>query len=205
MKRLLIAMALIAGLAVASHAILTFYLVDNFEDGTFSKWFAFDNVKLSILKNPKSEKKDLVLESCGENALKVVGAAKSWYVGGVGTSINVDPANYSRIQFDLLGGLPQGKVKVELYQDSDKSGDIQQDANNNWKVTKDDIFGVEVPILKDGYTRYSIPFIAFSVSNPGVGTGRFGDGPILRMQMIFIAATQEGSVDCAVDNIIITN
>ena len=153
----------------------------------------------------KSDKKDLVLESCGENALKVQGTAKNWYVGGIGTSINVDPSNYSRIQFDLLGSAQQGKVKVELYQDSDKSGDIQQDPNNNWKVTKDDIFGVEVPILRDGYTRFSIPFTAFSVSNPGVGTARFGDGPILRMQMIFIAASQEGSVDCAVDNIIITN
>lgn len=205
MKKALVSVFLLAAFAVSAMGILTFYLVDNFEDGTFNKWFAFDSVKLSIFKNPKSDKKDLVLESCGENALKIAGKAKSWYVGGIGTNINVDPANYSRAQFDLMGSREQGKVKLELYQDSDRSGDIQQDPNNGWKVTKDDIFSVEVPILRDGYTRYSVPFIAFSDSNPGTGTDRFGDGPILRLQLILVAATQEGSVDCAVDNIIITN
>lgn len=72
MKKILAVLLLMAGMGVAAHAILTFYLVDNFEDGTFTKWFSFDNVKLSILKNPKSDKKDLVLESCGDNALKIL-------------------------------------------------------------------------------------------------------------------------------------
>jgi len=204
-KKVLIALILLLGFGVAAMGLLTFYLVDNFEDGAYSKWFTFDNVKLSILKNPKSEKKDLVLESCGDNALKIAGSTKSWYVGGIGTNLNVDPSNYSRLQIDVLGGAPQGKIKLELYEDSNTSGAIEQDAQQGWKVTSDKIWAVEIPIMKDGYTRYSMPFTAFSDSNPGIGSDKFGDGNILRMQLIFIAASQEGSVDCAVDNIIFTN
>jgi hypothetical protein len=205
MKKLLAILAMVVGLGVASNAILTFYLIDNFEDGTFNKWFSFDNVKLSIMKNPKSEKKDLVLESCGDNALKVAGTTKNWYVGGVGTNLNVDPENYSRLQLDVMGSAAQGKIKVELYEDSNKSGQIEQDPNQGWKVTSDKIWAVELPIMKDGYCRYSIPFSAFGDANPGIGSGKFGEGPILRMQLIFVAASQEGTVDCALDNIIITN
>ena len=205
MRKYLAALILFLCLGVAAMGLLTFYLVDNFEDGTYSKWFTFDNVKLSIFKNPKSEKKDLVLESCGENALRVAGSAKSWYVGGIGTNLNVDPANYSRLQIDVLGGPDQGKIKLELYEDSNKSGAIEQDAQQGWKVTSDKIWAVEVPIMRDGYTRFSIPFSAFSDGNPGTGSDKFGDGNFLRMQLIFVASSQEGSVDCAVDNIIFTN
>lgn len=205
MKKYLVALILLLCLGVAAMGLLTFYLVDNFEDGTYSKWFTFDNVKLSIFKNPKSEKKDLVLESCGENSLRLAGLAKSWYVGGIGTNLNVDPANYSRLQIDVMGGPDQGKIKLELYEDSNKTGAIEQDAQQGWKVTSDKIWAVEVPIMRDGYTRYSIPFSAFSDGNPGTGSDKFGDGNFLRMQLIFVASSQEGSVDCAVDNIIFTN
>ena len=205
MKKYLVALILLLCLGVAAMGLLTFYLVDNFEDGSYSKWFTFDNVKLSIFKNPKSEKKDLVLESCGENSLRLAGLAKSWYVGGIGTNLNVDPANYSRLQIDVMGGPDQGKIKLELYEDSNKTGAIEQDAQQGWKVTSDKIWAVEVPIMRDGYTRYSIPFSAFSDGNPGTGSDKFGDGNFLRMQLIFVASSQEGSVDCAVDNIIFTN
>lgn len=104
-----------------------------------------------------------------------------------------------------MGSPAQGKVKIELYEDSDHSGQIEQDAAQGWKVTKDKIWAVEIPILKDGYVRYSIPFTAFSDSNPGIGSDKFGEGPILRMQLIFVAASQEGTIDCALDNLIITN
>jgi len=204
-KKYLVALILLLCLGVAAMGLLTFYLVDNFEDGSYSKWFTFDNVKLSIFKNPKSEKKDLVLESCGENSLRLAGLAKSWYVGGIGTNLNVDPANYSRLQIDVMGGPDQGKIKLELYEDSNKTGAIEQDAQQGWKVTSDKIWAVEVPIMRDGYTRYSIPFSAFSDGNPGTGSDKFGDGNFLRMQLIFVASSQEGSVDCAVDNIIFTN
>ncbi|KAF0133847.1 MAG: hypothetical protein FD145_1057 [Candidatus Saganbacteria bacterium] len=205
MKKLFVIFGLLTVFAVSASAVLTFYLVDNFDDGTFSKWFSFDQVKLSIYNNPKNDKKDLVLESCGEYALNISGATKDWYVGGIGTNINVDISNYSRLQIDVLGSQSMGKIKIELYQDSDNSGSIEQDQNLGWKVTKDDIFDIEVPIYKDGYSRSSVPFSAFNLANPGVGSGKWGTGPILRMQLIFVAASQEGAVDCAVDNIIFTN
>lgn len=205
MKKFLSVIVLIGFLAVGAGAVLTFYLVDNFEDGTYAKWFSFDNVKLSIFKNPKSDKRDLVLESAGENALSIVGATKDWYVGGAGTNLSVDASNYSRLQLDIFGTDKGGKIKIELYKDANNSGTIEQDEANQWKPTQDDIFGVEVPILKGGYTRYSIPFAAFVDSNPGVGKDKWeGAGSILRAQLIFIAASQEGTVDCAVDNVIFT-
>lgn len=207
MKRILLGLILLVGLGAAAGALLTFYLVDNFEDGTYNKWFSFDKVKLSIYKNPKleKEKKDLILESCGENALKIAGTTEAWYVGGIGTSLNVDAAEFSRLQLDILGSTYEGKVKIELYEDSDKSGTIEQDPNQGWKVTNDDIWSVEIPILKSGYTRYSIPFSAFSDANPEVGADKWGEGPILRMQLVFVASAEQGTVECAVDNILITN
>jgi hypothetical protein len=205
MKKFLSVIVLIGFLAAGAGAVLTFYLVDNFEDGTYAKWFSFDNVKLSIFKNPKSDKRDLVLESAGENALSIVGSTKDWYVGGAGTNLSVDASNYSRLQLDIFGTDKGGKIKIELYKDANNSGTIEQDEANQWKPTQDDIFGVEVPILKGGYTRYSIPFTAFVDSNPGVGKDKWeGAGAILRLQLIFIAASQEGTVDCAVDNVIFT-
>lgn len=205
MKKVISVLALFVFLGAAAMGMLTFYMVDNFEDGTYSKWFTFDNVKLSILKNPKSEKKDLVLESCGENSLKVNGSAKDWYVGGIFTNLNIMSSNYSRLQIDAMGISEPGKIKIELYEDANNSGDIEQDSLQGWKVTKDNIWVVEVPVLQGGYTRYSIPFAAFKKGNAGTGSEKWVDGQILRMQLIFIAASQEGSVDCAVDNILVTN
>jgi hypothetical protein len=205
MKKLIVLLIILVGGALAAWGLLTFYLVDNFDDGTYSKWFSFDNVKLGIFKNPKLKTRDLVLESCGEYALKINGTARDWYVGGVGTNLAVDTSNYSRFQMDLFGSRPGGKIKIELYEDDDLSGEIEQDAAMGWKPTRDDIWEVEIPILGGGYTRYSIPFTAFTDSNPGVGNDAWGGtGSILRVQLIFIAASQEGSVDCAVDNIIFT-
>jgi hypothetical protein len=206
-KKILVGLILLIAMGAAAMGILTFYLIDNFEDGTSNKWFLFDNVKLSIFKNPKleKEKKDLILESCGENALKVTGTTESWYVGGIGTSLNVEPSEFSRLQIDVMGSTYEGKVKIELYEDSDKSGTIEQDPEQGWKVINDDIWSVEIPILKGGYTRYSIPFSAFSDANPGVGSDKWGEGPILRMQLIFVASAKQGTIECAVDNILITN
>jgi len=197
-------------MGAASWGLLTFFLVDNFEDQSFSKWFQFDNVELSLYEIPKSEKKDLVLESCGDYALQIKGSASDWYVGGVGTDFNLDASSYSRLQFDMYGSSPGGKVKIELIEDDNGNSKIEQDSSRNWELTADDKWEVEVPILKEGFTRYSIPFSAFTDGNPGVGDSIFnpdqenGSGGILRVQLIFIAAKQKGDVDVKIDNVIFT-
>jgi len=203
MKRWIAAIVALMVMASVSWGLLTFYLVDNFEDGTFSKWTAFDNAKLSLLKNPKLPKRDLVQESCGEYALEVQGAAKDWYVGGVSTNLSVNAADYSRFSIDV-NGIKAGKIKIELYQDDNKTGEIEQDVNNAWKATSDSIWSIEIPIIKNGYTRYSLPLTAFAHANPGIGSDKLGGAPILKMQAIFIASEKEGSVDCAVDNMMFT-
>lgn len=210
MKKLLVLGLIFLLMGAASYGLLTFFLIDNFEDQSFSKWFQFDNVELSLYNIPESDKKDLVLESCGEYALQVKGQASDWYVGGVGTDFNLDASNYSRLQIDVYGSEPGGKIKIELIEDDNGNSLIEQDSSKNWALTADDKWIVEVPVLREGFTRYSIPFSAFLDGNPGVGDSVFnpdqegGSGGLLRIQLIFVAAEQKGSVDAKIDNLIFT-
>ncbi|MFA4904996.1 MAG: hypothetical protein WC645_00635 [Candidatus Margulisiibacteriota bacterium] len=177
-------------IASQAHGILTFYLVDNFEDGTATKWYAFDRVNLAVDKVPKTVKRDLVVESDGDYLLKVSGTASDWYAGGIGTALNVDARDYSRLQFDLWGSPAGGKIKLELFENDTK-----------WTA--------ELPILGKGATRYSIPFTALILDSTATAEAKdrvfsTGLGAISRLQLIFVTPTAAGAVDCSLDNIIFT-
>ncbi|MBI5699738.1 hypothetical protein HZC35_05485 [Candidatus Saganbacteria bacterium] len=177
-------------LASQARGILTFYLVDNFEDGTATKWYAFDRVNLAVDKVPKTVKRDLVVESDGDYLLKVSGAASDWYAGGIGTALNVDARDYSRLQFDVWGSSGGGKIKLEVFENDTK-----------WTA--------ELPILGKGATRYSIPFTALTLDSTATAEAKervFSTGltNISRLQLIFVAPAQAGAVDCSLDNIIFT-
>jgi hypothetical protein len=177
-------------LAGAAHGILTFYLVDNFEDGTSSKWYAFDRVNVAVAKVPKIAKRDLVIESGGEYLLEISGQAADWYAGGIGTSLNVDARDYSRLQFDLWGTSAGGKLKVEVFE-----GDTK------WIA--------ELPILGRGATRYSVPFTALLLDSTATAEASArvfsrGLNTISRIQFIFVAPAPAGTVDGSLDNIILT-
>jgi len=205
---------LVLSFGSVSMAQMTFYLVDNFEDGDFSRnpaWFNFDNTILSVVDNQKAEKIDFVADSAGVNSLGIKGQASDWYVGGFGVDQSINAEDYSRIQLDLYGNHALGgKLKIELYEDDNHNNRIEQDPNAGWVPMFDDKWVAEINILGEGFTRYSIPFSAFKDENPGVGNDildpntKDGSGGLLKIQFIAIANKANGRVNFGLDNILLT-
>ncbi|OGC08606.1 hypothetical protein A2230_03820 [candidate division WOR-1 bacterium RIFOXYA2_FULL_36_21] len=198
---LLVSLSVFA-LAGAPFAKMTFYLIDNFEDNSFSnKWYVFDNVEGTLVDNPGLDIEDSVSEACGEKSLKLIGKTNNWYVGGMGTLLEVDGMDYSRIVIDVYGSSNFGKIKLELFEkEKDKV-----DQKGNLSETK---WVVEIPVLGEGFTRYSVPFSSFysedtKDSGKVVFHGRQG-GNISKLQAIFVASSKEGEFDCMVDNLMFT-
>ncbi|MFA4858769.1 MAG: hypothetical protein WC901_03885 [Candidatus Margulisiibacteriota bacterium] len=195
-------------------AQMTFFLVDNFEDGDHQispEWWKFDNVTLTIVKNSEPSQADFVAQSCGKYSLNVRGKATNWYVGGFGSNLSLDASEYTRIQLDLYGNrVLHGKLRVEIYEDDNNNNQLEQDSAKGWIPTKDDKWSAEVNILGEGFTRVSIPFSAFVDENPGVGDDKWnpdkkGDsGGLLKVQFIAIADKADGEVNFNLDNILLT-
>lgn len=183
---------------------LTFYLVDNFESGSSSRWFSFGDINVSVAGNPLTGKRDLIAESCGSYLLNIKGSSSDWYVGGIGTDLSIDAGAYSRLQMDIYGSADYGKLRIELYDDDNGSFQIEQD--KNWQPIYDDKWAVEIPILGPGFTRISIPFTAFVDENPNAGDNKlnFSNKGLARMQLIFISKTKVGNIDVGIDNILLT-
>ncbi len=193
MKKIILALALMSIFVLPVYSLLTFYMVDNFEDGQFSKWYVFDNVKASIVNNPAGVDKDSVAESCGEKSLKIVGESASWYAGGMGTVLDIDASQYSRFMMDVYGTKKLGKFKVEI---------IEKKASGSNEEVK---WSAELPVLGEGFTRYSVPFSSFvldGASSPVFHPKKGGN--ISKLQLIFVSSTEKGNVDLTIDNIIFT-
>lgn len=217
MKRVLVLLFSFLFIAsFCSNAQMTFFLIDNFEDGDYSRnpeWFSFDNVELNVVKNNKEKgSPDFISDSCGLYSLQVKGRARNWYVGGIGTNMSVNASDYSRLQIDVYGhDKYSGKVKVELYEDDNNNNKLEQDSEKGWIPTKDDKWVAEVNILGKGFTRVSIPFSAFRDDNPKVGNNRWDpntngkSGGLLKCQIVFIGESEKAPVDLRIDNIILTN
>lgn len=142
--------------------------------------------------------------------LKVRGGTESWFVGGVGTDLGIDATPFSRLQMDIYGSGSGGKLRIELFDDDNNNFSLEQDPALDWKPTKDDKWYAEVPVLEKGFTRFSIPFSAFKLDNPGCGDGiwnpdqKNGSGGLLKMQIILLTDKQKGQVDANIDNILLT-
>ncbi|MBU0672413.1 MAG: hypothetical protein KJ732_05240 [Candidatus Margulisbacteria bacterium] len=214
MKKLFLIFGVILLLSSMGLAQFTFYLIDNFESGEFTegpKWWRFGDLKVELVKNPSLEVRDLIAESCGDYALKFSGQAKQWYVGGIGTDLGVDASRYARFQIDIAGSKDaQGKLIVEFFDDDNQNYSIEQDAKNNYAPVHDDKWVAEIKIQGRGFTRTSIPFSAFHDVNPGVGDDiwnpdqKDGSGGLLKMQLVAISEEQQGEVDFAIDNLLLT-
>ncbi|MBU0686944.1 MAG: hypothetical protein KKB81_03755 [Candidatus Margulisbacteria bacterium] len=218
MKKLInIGLTVLLVLAISSviaYAQMTFFLIDNFEDGDYTRnpeWWKFDNITLEVKDNPKTEKIDFVAESCGTKSLNITGKAKNWYAGGFGTNVTIDASEYTRIQFDLYGNDKLGgKVKVELYEDDNNNNVLEQDSKRGWIATDDDKWVAEVKVLGDGFTRISIPFSAFADENPGMGDDTWNpnkvdkSGGLLKVQFIIVSDDEAGDMDLSVDNVLLT-
>ena len=214
MKKIFLVTGLIILTASTVLAQFSFYLIDNFESGEFTegpKWWRFGSLKAQLVKNPSPEARDLIAESCGEYALNFKGETKDWYVGGIGTDLNIDASKYSRFQIDIDGNEQwQGKLIIELFDDDNNNYSIEQDAKKNYTPVFDDKWVAEVNIQGRGFTRTSIPFTAFHDVNPGVGDDLWnpsqdnGSGGLLKLQLVAISAEQQGEIDFKIDNLLLT-
>lgn len=214
MRKILLVLATVFLLSGASFSQFSFHLIDNFEDGDFSrspKWWHFGKLKGEVIENHISQDKDLITESCGEYCLNLSGETDDWYVGGIGTDLGVDASPFTRFQIDVYGGGDgSGKLKIELFDDDNQNYSIEQDPSKNYEATHDDKWVAEVNIQGRGYTRTSIPFSAFKDANPGVGDDvwnpdqKDGSGGLLKMQLVAITAGQQGVLDFNIDNLLIT-
>jgi len=197
-------------LAAAAEAQFSFEPIDNFESGRIEKWYKFGNIQMTITNNPSVEVKDAIAESCGDYSLSLKGGTDNWFVGGIGTNLNLDASSFSRLQMDVYGSDEGGKIKIELFDDDNNNNILEQDPSQDWMPTKDDKWVAEVPILGKGFTRISIPFSAFKLENPGSGNAiwdpfqKDGSGGLLKLQMILLSEKQRGRVEAEIDNILLT-
>lgn len=197
-------------LSSITHAQFSFYLIDNFENARADRWYRFGNLQMIISHNPSEEALDAVAQSCGEYSLSFFGSAENWYVGGLGTDINLDASSFSRLQLDLYGVKGGGKLKIEVFDDDNQNFSLEQDPSRDWLATEDDKWVAEVPILGKGYSRFSIPFTAFRLENPGCGDGvwnpdqKNGSGGLLKVQFIVLTDKPTGEVKARVDNVLLT-
>ncbi|OGC11402.1 hypothetical protein A3K48_02670 [candidate division WOR-1 bacterium RIFOXYA12_FULL_52_29] len=197
-------------LGVAASAELSFFMIDNFESGRFDKWYKFGEMTAGIVENGTPEGRDTINESCGDYSLGLKGSSLNYYVGGIGSDLNVDATLFSRIQMDIYGAGGEGKIKVELFDDDNNNYALEQDSDKDWIPTNDDKWVAEVPVLGRGFTRVSIPFTAFRLENPGAGDGewnpnqRESSGGLLKIQMIVLTNQPKGEIETRVDNILLT-
>jgi len=184
------------------------YLIDNFEDGTYTKdpeWFTFDNLVLNISRNSRLQEGDSsVLANLGEYSLYLSGSATDWYVGGMGCVLGIDASGYATFDADVYGtGDGSGVLKIELYDDDNGNSDIEVD--KNWKPLYDDKWEYRVNVDWSGWKHLSIPFSEFT--NAGRGNGSFdpnlqgGSGGLVKIQLICVANSQTGSINYNIDNL----
>ena len=184
------------------------YLIDNFEDGTYTKdpeWFSFDGIVPSIVKTGNIREGDTkVAANAGQYALNLSGTAKDWYVGGMGTVLGIDASGYSTFEIDVYGyGEQSGKLKVELYDDDNGNADIEVD--KSYKPLYDDLFSKEIEVNWTGWKHLSIPISEFAIE--GKGNKQWdpslssGSGGLVKIQLISVANSQTGSINYTVDNL----
>jgi len=180
------------------------YLIDKFDDGNFNEnpeWFVFDNIVPSVVINSVLSKNKVEV---AEYSLNITGAAKSWYVGGMGTVLGIDATPYDSFDVNVYSnGEGSGLLKVELYDDDNLNDKVEVD--KNWKPTEDDLWVYELKIDWKGWKHISIPFADFV--NQGRGNGIFdpnlkeGSSGLNKIQLIVVANSEDGNVDFNLDTI----
>ena len=191
---------------------LYFLLIDDFEDGNYSKdpsWWKFDSLNLVVEKNTGLTSGDPnVAVVVGDYSLSLTGQATNWYVGGCGTYLAVDASKYSYLSMDVYGtGRSSGKLKIELFDDDNGNRQAEADPAQGYALIYDDKFTYELVVSWKGWERISIPLMDFVDNNPGVGDDiwnpdqRNGSGGLIQMNLIAIGPDERGKVNFNLDNI----
>lgn len=209
MKKYVFAAIMVMLVAAASFAQIGSKLIDNFERNQSLKspeWWSFDNVTVSVVKNPVSRPGDRLAAMAGKYSLNVKGNAKNWYCGGIGTYLGADASGYNGLEMLVYGyGSDSGTIKIELYDDDKGAWNTVYD--KDWKPVKDDLWFTEVKVDWRGWKRVYIPFSNFALFNPKCGDGVMnfdqskGSGGLLQLQMILIATSEDGETNINLDNV----
>lgn len=184
------------------------YLIDNFTSGTIDKapvWFVFDNLIPTIVKSSTLKGGDASMDATlPPYALSLKGSAKNWYVGGMGTVLDLDATPYESFNIDVYGnGETSGILKIELYDDDNGNKDLEVD--KNYVPMYDDLWSYEIKVDWKGWKHVSIPFTKFTASGNGNkiwdSSTKNGSGGLVKVQLICVAPSQTGSINYAIDNI----
>lgn len=185
-------------------------MVDNFEDGSldfdFEKkdsWWNFGAADLDVV--PYNGKEPLAKET-EKGVLKVSGATKDWYVGGIGKYLAIDASMYKKVKMMIYGNGPEsGVLQIELYDDDNNTLQLEQDAKFN--PLYDDKWVSKVPVTWHGWKWVTVPFYKFKDENKTIGDNLLnldqnnGSGGLLHFQLIFLSTKKEGAVSMMLDNI----
>lgn len=188
-------------LIAANLAAAPIFLVDDFEDGSYTEapeWYVFDNIIPAMVQNSRLPDSDLkYLKSLGKYSLQLRGATSTWYVGGIGTILQSDVAAYDTFVLSVYGyGEYSGVLKIELYDDDNNNGEIEVDPK--WLPLYDDRFIFEVPVNWKGWRPVVLPIKDFKVDGGG---NKIFDPGLIKIQLIGIANSESGSVKFNVDNL----
>lgn len=199
MKRPMIMGFLLIALGVYAQAVP----VDNFNDGEFKKnpeWWTFDKINITLTKNPAKS----------GHALMIKGAARDWYVGGIGAYLAKDKQDLSTastLDLDIYGyGPDSGTLKIELFDDDNGNWQVEQE-QKTFNPIYDDSFTYELKIDWKGWKHISLPLEEFVDTNEGEGDNIWnpqqnnGSGGLLQMQIISIATSKTGKVNYVLDNV----
>jgi len=186
----------------------TFYVIDDFNDMDFAfdnakvpGWFAFDGGNPTIKPVSKTTTNKFST-AAGKSYLHIQGKTSNndWYIGGIGRDLKKDISDYSAIQVLVYGnGKNAGKFTVQIYDDDDKSGKLEQD--DKYVALNDDQFEYEQEITWEGWRLITIPLVEFKDKNPKVGTNGLNPDKLLRIQVIFLPTIKGGGINLGLDNI----
>lgn len=179
-------------------------IIDDFEDSNYTKspeWWVFGGINLTIASSPAK----------GKASLSAKGAARNWYVGGMGLylgSAEAEYSKYSHLDIDVFGaGAKSGTLKIELSDDDNGNWQIEKDPSKDYAPIYDDRFSYEVKINWQGWKRVSIPLSEFIDTNPEAGDNIWNpnkageSGGLLEMQFIALAPSKTGKIDFVLDDI----
>jgi hypothetical protein len=178
----------------------TLLMLDNFDDQNLEldpAWWHFDKVEFNFVPNEKAN-----IAKLGAHYLKISGSTNDWYVGGMGTYLAIDVNEFSGLTVAINGfGPTSGRVKIELYDDDNASGQLEQDSS--FQPLFDDKFQYELTVNWTGWQQITIPFSKFQDMNPAVGNNKW-DGKLVHLQLVFITSKQQGAVNLGIDNLSLT-
>jgi len=178
-----------------------FLVIDKFDDADITAspaWWTFDKLDFKFA--------EATADKYGLYYLKLGGKTTDYYVGGFGTYVGKEADEFDTFMISVFGtGKTSGTVKFEMYDDDNRSYQLEQD--NEYQPIYDDKIEYEVVVDWEGWRTIEIPIARFIDVNQGVGDDIWNpdsennSGGLLHFQIVVNASSKEGAIALAIDNI----